>query len=135
VLATKSVSLNSGTSYTVLAVEPSFASTSLNMTLLTDDNSAPASGDFNLRITNASPDFGNLDAYVTAPGAGISGATPSVTSLASRALPRAGILTLPSPPSRYTRKLRALRCNRKCTLHLDCLFPASLHSELKLYAT
>lgn len=84
-LVTQNVSLNSGAYYTVLAVEPSFASTSLNMTLLTDDNSAPASGDFKLRIINASPDFGNLDAYVTAPGAGISGATPSVTSLAFQA--------------------------------------------------
>jgi hypothetical protein len=52
---------------------------------LTDDNSAPASGDFKLRIINASPDFGNLDAYITAPGAGISGATPSVNSLGFQA--------------------------------------------------
>jgi hypothetical protein len=84
-LATESVSLNSGAYYTVLAVEPSFASTSLNMTLLTDDNSAPASGNFKLRIVNASPDFGNLDAYVTAPGAGLTNATPSVTSLGFQA--------------------------------------------------
>lgn len=80
VLATQSVTLNSGAYYTVLAVEPSFASTSLNMTLLTDDNSAPASGNFKLRIINASPDF-----YVTAPGAGLSGGTPSVTSLGFQA--------------------------------------------------
>ena len=84
-LVTQSITLNSNSSYTILAVEPSFASTSLTMSLLTDDNSAPASGDFKLRIINASPDFGNLDAFVTAPGAGISGATPSVSNLAFQA--------------------------------------------------
>jgi hypothetical protein len=84
-LVTQSITLNSGSSYTILAVEPSFASTSLNMSLLTDDNSAPTSGDFKLRIINASPDFGSLDAYITAPGAGISGATPSVGNLAFQA--------------------------------------------------
>ena len=85
-LVTQNITLNSGSSYTILAVEPSFASTSLTMSLLTDDNSAPASGDFKLRIINASPDFGgNVDAYITAPGAGISGATPSVSNLAFQA--------------------------------------------------
>jgi hypothetical protein len=53
-------------------------------TLFTDDNSAPSSGSFKLRIINASPDFGHLDAYVTAPGAGISG-SPSVGNLAFQA--------------------------------------------------
>src|SRR5581483_4234601 len=67
-LVTQSVTLNSGSYHTILAVEPSFASSSLTMSLLTDDNSAPASGSFKLRIINASPDFGNLDAYITVPG-------------------------------------------------------------------
>jgi hypothetical protein len=80
-LVTQSVTLNSGSYYTILAVEPSFASSSLTMSLLTDDNSAPASGSFKLRIINASPDFGNLDAYITAPGAGVTG-SPSVSNLA-----------------------------------------------------
>lgn len=83
-LVTQSLTFNSGASYTLLAAEPSFGSSSLNLTLLTDDNSAPASGDLKLRIINASPDFGNLDAYVAAPGAGISG-SPSVGNLAFQA--------------------------------------------------
>lgn len=80
-LVTQNVSLSSGSYYTILAVEPSFASSSLTMSLLTDDNSAPSSGNFKLRIVSASPDFGNLDAYITAPGAGITG-SPNVSNLA-----------------------------------------------------
>lgn len=80
-LVTQNVSLSSGNYYTILAVEPSFASSSLTMSLLTDNNAAPSSGNFTLRIINASPDFGNLDAYVTAPGAGVTGSA-SVSNLA-----------------------------------------------------
>jgi len=80
-LVTQNVSLSSGNYYSILAVEPSFASSSLTMSLLTDNNSAPSSGNFNLRIINASPDFGNLDAYITAPGAGLTGSA-SVSNLA-----------------------------------------------------
>lgn len=81
-LVSKNVSLTSDTFYTFLVAPPSFGSTSLTATLFTDDNSAPSSGDFKLRIINAAPNFGSLDAYVTAPGAGISGATPNVSNLA-----------------------------------------------------
>ena len=83
-LASQNITLTSSTYYTLLAVEPSAGSSSLNLTLLTDDNTAPASGDFKLRIINASPDFGNLDAYITAPSAGISG-SPTVSKLAFQA--------------------------------------------------
>jgi hypothetical protein len=84
-LVTQNVSLTANANYTVLAVPPSFGSSQLSMSLLTDDNSTPATGNFKLRIINASPDFGNLDAYITAPGAGISGARPSVPNLAFQA--------------------------------------------------
>ncbi len=92
-LVTQNLTFNSGTSYTLLAVEPSFGSSSLILTSLTDDNSAPTSGDLKLRIINASPEFGNLDAYVTAPGAGISGG-PSVSNLAFQAA--SSYMTLPA---------------------------------------
>lgn len=92
-LVTQSLTFNSGSSYTLLAAEPSFASSSLTLTSLTDDNSAPTSGNLKLRIINASPDFGNLDAYVAAPGAGISG-SPSVSNLAFQAA--SSYMTLPA---------------------------------------
>ena len=83
-LVTQTITLTSATSYTI-AVEPSFASTSLTIRLLTEDNSAPTSGDFKLRIFNASPEFGNVDVYITGPDEGIRGATPSVSNLAFQA--------------------------------------------------
>lgn len=92
-LVTQNLTFNSGASYTLVAAEPSFGSSSLGLTFLTDDNSAPTSGDLKLRIINASPDFGNLDAYVTAPGAGISGG-PSVSNLAFQAA--SSYMTLPA---------------------------------------
>lgn len=92
-LVTQNLTFNSGSSYTLLAAEPSFASSSLTLTSLTDDNSAPTSGNLKLRIINASPDFGNLDAYVATPGAGISG-SPSVSNLAFQAA--SSYMTLPA---------------------------------------
>ena len=81
-LVSQNVSLTAGAYYSFVVAPPSFGSTQLAATLFTDDNSAPASGNFKLRIINEAPNFGNLDAYVTAPGAGISGATPNVSNLA-----------------------------------------------------
>jgi Domain of unknown function (DUF4397) len=50
--------------------------------LLTDDTSSPASGNFRIRVINASPAMGAVDVYVLESGTGLSGATPLVTSLA-----------------------------------------------------
>jgi uncharacterized protein DUF4397 len=52
--------------------------------LLTDDNSAPASGNVKLRIVHASPEDcapRNLDVYVVAPGGDTSG-SPTISNLA-----------------------------------------------------
>jgi hypothetical protein len=71
-----------GTVYTFIAAEAAFASPALTPILLTDDNSAPSSGNLKLRLVNASPDVGNLDAYVVSPGAKIQNLTPTFSSLA-----------------------------------------------------
>lgn len=82
-LTTQSITLSSGADYTVLAVESTTASTALTMSLLNDNNTAPSSGNVEVRIINASPDFGNADVYISAPGVGTSSGTgPSVGNLA-----------------------------------------------------
>lgn len=83
-LVSQSASLAAGSYYTVLATPSSAGSSSLNMTLLTDDNSAPSAGNFKLRIINAAPNFGNLDAYVGAPGLGTTG-SPAISNVAFQA--------------------------------------------------
>lgn len=73
-------SLNSGDNVTALAyLNTSNANSSA---FLVDNNSAPSSGNFNLRIINASPAMGaNVDVYVEPVGTGPNG-TPNVSSLA-----------------------------------------------------
>jgi hypothetical protein len=49
--------------------------------VLTDDNSAPASGNFKLRVVNASPGLGTQDVYIEPAGTDISTVSPTVSSL------------------------------------------------------
>lgn len=74
--------LQPATSYTFIAAEAGFASPALTPILLTDDNSAPTSGQMKLRVVNASPDVGNLDVYVVSPGKCIQNINPTFTNLA-----------------------------------------------------
>jgi hypothetical protein len=74
--------LQPGASYTFIAAEAAFASPALTPIVLTDDNTTPASGQMKLRLVNASPDIGNLDIYVVAPGASIQNKTATVSNLA-----------------------------------------------------
>jgi hypothetical protein len=53
--------------------------------VLTDDNSAPSSGDFKLRIVNASPGLGPQDVYIEPAGTDINTVQPTVSSLGFRA--------------------------------------------------
>ena len=74
-----------GESYTFIAAEASFASPSLAPIFLTDDNSAPSTGQMKLRVVNASPDVGNVDVYVVAPGKNLQGVTPTFSNLGFQA--------------------------------------------------
>jgi len=69
--------------YTVLAVG-NVSDSSLTALALTDDNTAPASGQIKLRLVHASPSAGPVDIYVGAPGSGVSG-TPTLTNVPFKA--------------------------------------------------
>jgi len=77
-LINESITLSSGTYYTVLAGN---YSSSINATILTDDNTTPTSGNVSIRIVNASPALGTADVYVLAPGSSLSSASATVSSL------------------------------------------------------
>jgi hypothetical protein len=64
--------------YTVLAGNYSSA---INATILTDDNTASASGNVSIRIVNASPVLAAADVYVLAPGSSLGRATAAVSNL------------------------------------------------------
>jgi hypothetical protein len=81
-LISQGVVFQPGTSYTYIAAEAAFASPALTPIFLTDDNSAPTSGQMKLRVVNASPDVGNLDVYVVSPGKNIQNIDPTFTNLA-----------------------------------------------------
>ena len=83
-LINQGVVLQSGTSYTFIAAEAGFASPALTPIFLTDDNSAPTSGQMKLRVVNAvpDPDVGNFDVYVVAPGKSLQNINPTFTNLA-----------------------------------------------------
>jgi uncharacterized protein DUF4397 len=84
-------SFSSGKQYTIIAsgfvVPPAGSDPNLvgiAGVVLTDDNSAPTSGNVKLRVVHASPGNGvpdDLDVYIVAPGTDISGMTPTIPSL------------------------------------------------------
>lgn len=84
-LINSTVSFSSGKQYTVIAtgfVNPPPAGTIAAVTL-TDDNSAPTSGNFKLRVVHAAPSGpANVDVYIVAPGTDISSMSPTISSLA-----------------------------------------------------
>jgi Domain of unknown function (DUF4397) len=77
-LLAQTLSLQSGTSYTVLVsgYPPSVAAI-----LLTDNNSPPSAGNMNLRIINAAPSLGTADVYVVAPGTNLKTVSPTVSAM------------------------------------------------------
>ena len=77
-LLDETISVTGGTSYTYLI---SNFSSSLDFPQFVDDNTAPASGDFKLRIINASPSLGETDVYIVPPGTNISTVSPNFTNL------------------------------------------------------
>jgi hypothetical protein len=74
-------SVASGNNITVLAYLNT--SNSNSSAFLIDNNSAPSSGDFNIRIVNAAPAVGSggADVYVVASGTNISGVNPNFSAL------------------------------------------------------
>jgi hypothetical protein len=77
-LLQQSISFGSGTDTTVIS---SNFSTSVTNLVLTDNNSAPASGDFKIRIINASPNLGPADVYIVTPGTALNTVSPTVSNL------------------------------------------------------
>lgn len=77
-----SVTLNEATTYT--AVADNYPQ-DFGVTLYIDNNSVPASGNFNLRIINAAPGLGTVDVYVVAPGTSLDNVSPKVARLAFQA--------------------------------------------------
>jgi Domain of unknown function (DUF4397) len=78
VIINQSISLGAGGYYTILAGNYSSA---INATVLTDNNSTPASGSVSIRIVNASPLLGTADVYVLAPGTNLINTPATVSSL------------------------------------------------------
>jgi|CZKD01.1.fsa_nt_gi hypothetical protein len=74
----ETVSLTSKSTYTILLAN---YSTSVTAVTLTDNNSSPSSGQFNLRLVQASPGLGAADVYVVSPGTSLSSTAASVTDL------------------------------------------------------
>lgn len=78
VLVNQSISLSSGSDSTVLA-------TGSGVVVLTDNNSAPSSGNIKIRVINASPTLGTADVYIIASGTVITPGSPTFPSLAYQA--------------------------------------------------
>jgi len=77
-LIDQTITFNSGTDTTILATN---FSSSLSTVVLSDDNSAPASGNVKMRFVNAAPDLGPADVYIVAPGTDINTVSPNISSL------------------------------------------------------
>jgi hypothetical protein len=53
----------------------------LALPMITDDNTAPATGNAKVRVLHASPSAGLVDVYFTTPGADINSATPTYSNV------------------------------------------------------
>lgn len=78
-LADRSDSISAGTNYTLLSLNFSFDPQSV---LLIDDNTAPDSGNFKLRVINGSPGMGIQDVYIVPDGTDINSVDPTFPGLA-----------------------------------------------------
>lgn len=78
-LLQQSITFASGSDTTVISYN--FSQSVANM-VLADDNSAPASSDFKIRIVNASPNLGPADVYIVTPGTDLNTVSPTLSNLA-----------------------------------------------------
>jgi hypothetical protein len=74
----KTLTFSSGSNVSLISANYSYNAMSI---VLDDNNSAPPSGDFKLRIVNVSPGMGAQDVYVVTSGNDIGSANPVFTSL------------------------------------------------------
>jgi hypothetical protein len=72
------VTLTDGTDYTVIA---SGLVAQIEPIVLEDDNTAPAAGSVRVRAIHGAPSAPSVDVYVTAPGADLATATPTLTGV------------------------------------------------------
>jgi hypothetical protein len=77
-LLQQSVNFSSGSDTTIIS---SGFSTQVANLVLTDDNSTPTSGDFKIRIINASPNLGPADVYIVTPGTLLTTVSPTLSNL------------------------------------------------------
>jgi hypothetical protein len=78
-LLAQSISFGSGSDTTIIS--SNFSSNIANL-VLTDNNTAPASGDFKLRVVNAAPGLGAADVYVVAPATDLNTVSPTLSNVA-----------------------------------------------------
>jgi hypothetical protein len=78
ILIDRTDNIGSGSSLTLVSLNIASNPSSV---LLTDDNSAPTSGNFKLRIVNASPGMLTQDVYVVTDGTDISGVNATISGL------------------------------------------------------
>lgn len=78
-LLTQSITFPSGADTTVIA---SNFTSNISALVLADDNSAPTSGDFKLRVVNDAPGLGGADVYIVAAGTDLNTVSPNITNLA-----------------------------------------------------
>jgi hypothetical protein len=74
----QTLTMNGGTETTVILE----GLTSVTGIVLSDNNTAPASGTAMVRVVNASPSMGTADVYVIPAGSSLTGLSPTVSSLA-----------------------------------------------------
>ncbi|MDZ7631114.1 MAG: DUF4397 domain-containing protein [Gemmatimonadaceae bacterium] len=83
-VATFPLTIATGADYTVYATGGSGAS-AITSFITTDTNSVPASGAVRVRVVHLAPSAGNVDVFVTAVGANLALATPTLANVPLRA--------------------------------------------------
>ena len=73
-----SAALTKDYAYTVIATN---LLASIEPLVLEDDLAAPAAGNIKLRLVHGAPNVGQVDIYITAPGADLATATPNLTAV------------------------------------------------------
>jgi hypothetical protein len=74
--------VSAGANYTIIATN---LLATIEPLVLVDDLTAPAGGNIKLRLVHGAPNVGQVDIYVTAPGADIATATPILTAVPFKA--------------------------------------------------